>query len=213
MTRKILLLSLAFVLLLCSCSNEKGTDVGYATVNGEVITVSEFEYFKSRLRSEVINYFIAEYSAKYDDAFWQTEFGGRTPEEELADRALKECVYAKIQLVLCREYGVHDDISFDALLEKAQKFNEENASSGGMVGVKSIDPESFYTYYIETGVTELKNILGEGELKPSENEINEFMKNFGSNEENRAAAYKKAVDKKYDEYIASLYEQSKIELI
>lgn len=206
--RTILILISVVLFLLCSCAEDEAVTT-VAVVNGEKVTQEEFDYFKARKRADVINYYISEFNAKVDEDFWQTEFNGITPEKDLEDRAFSECVKAKIQLVLCRENGIYDDISFVGLRQRAENFNSQDKS--GAIGLKTIEIETFYTYYIETGVMELKNILGEKELSPTEEEINACLENFGTQDENYTAARKMAISKKYDDMIEKLCKEADVQ--
>ncbi|MBR3802634.1 MAG: hypothetical protein IKK37_04205 [Clostridia bacterium] len=206
--RTILILISVFLLFLCSCAKDEAVTT-VAVVNGETVTQEEFNYFKARLRADVINYYISEFDAKVDEDFWQKDFNGITPEKDLEDRAISECVKAKIQLVLCRENGIYDDISFAGLRQRAENFNSQDKS--GAIGLKTIEMDTFYTYYIDTGVMELKNILGEKELAPTEEEINACLENFGTQEDNYAAARKAAISKKYDDMIEKLCKEADVQ--
>ena len=206
--RTILILISVVLFLLCSCAEDEAVTT-VAVVNGETVTQEEFDYFIARKRADVINYYISEFDATVDEDFWQTDFNGITPEKDLEDRAISECVKAKIQLVLCRENGIYDDISFVGLHQRAENFNSQDKS--GAIGLKTIEIETFYTYYIETGVMELKNILGEKELSPTEEEINACLENFGTQDENYTAARKMAISKKYDDMIEKLCKEADVQ--
>ena len=206
--RTILILISAFLFFLCSCAEDEAVTT-VAVVNGETVTQEEFEYCKARKRADIINYYISEFNAKVDENFWQTDFNGITPEKDLEDAAVSECVKAKIQLVLCRENGIYDDISFVGLRQRAENFNSQDKS--GAIGLKTIEMDTFYTYYIDTGVMELKNILGEKELAPTQEEINVCLENFGTREENYTAARKTAISKKYDDMIEKLCKEADIQ--
>lgn len=206
--RTILILISVVLFLLCSCAEDEAVTT-VAVVNGEKVTQEEFDYFKARKRADVINYYISEFNAKVDEDFWQTDFNGITPEKDLEDRAISECVKAKIQLVLCRENGIYDDISFVGLRQRAENFNSQDKS--GAIGLKTIEMDTFYTYYIDTGVMELKNILGEKELSPTQEEINACLEKFGTQDENYTAARKMAISKKYDDMIEKLCNEADIQ--
>jgi len=165
MGKKIMALAAVFSVLfaLCSCSGQSGEDTrrkkeSVGTVNGEIITAQEADYYINKLRANVISKFVNEYGLEYSDGFWGEEVSGVTAQKYLENAAFDECVRAKIQLIKCREYGIYDDISFSALKLKAEKFNSDNEGKK-TVGITSIDMNVFYTYYIETGALELKNKL------------------------------------------------------
>lgn len=196
------------LIFLAACSAENDGTV-YAYVNGEAVTSDEIDYFKLRFRSEIIN----EYSAKYgvtDYAdFWETEYDGKTPSAALEEKAFDEAVSAKIKLILMRKNGIYADIGFASLKALAEEYNAQHANNKKTVGILTIDLESFYTYYISTGEMELKNILAEGELKPSQAEIYSVMEeNDGLTE---AGAAKMIVEEKYPAYIETFIGKAEIE--
>ena len=107
-----------------------------------------------------------------------------------------------------REKGIYDNISFDALEAKAIAYNEEHMNQKNTVGINSIDMSQFYTYYISNGDMELQNILGEDELKPTDEEIKAYIDQ--KNEMSEASAVSALVDKKYEDYIGDLLKKATI---
>ncbi len=205
--RKIKIIPLILALLMfASCTKQTEEIKPYATVNGETITVSEIEYFKKRDRADIINEFSSEYNVTDYSDFWDRSFDGETPTQALEKRAFDDAVKAKIILILMREQGIFDEISFEELKIKAEKFNE--SSKNGTVGIMSIDMESFYTYYVDTGRMELKNRLAEGELKPSQAEIQKYLSEHEGITEEGAVSF--IVNEKFEEYFSSLIEKAEI---
>ena len=174
MKKLISVILLAAVFLLVSCGkteSKKDKPAVCAVVNGEAITAEEKEYFSSRYRAQIINDYSEKYGIKDFSEFWDTEFDGKTPRQALEEYALKQAAEAKIKLVLMRENEIYDDISFSALKAKAEKYNKEHENQKGNVGLNTVNMASFYTYYISNGEMELKNILAESMLKPSQTEL------------------------------------------
>lgn len=166
------------LIFMCSCTGGGGSE-SVGTVNGEDVTADELNYFKQRLRSSVISKFVSE-GAEFGDGFWSSEIGGITPERYLEYAAFDECVKAKTLLIECREYGIYDDISFAALKAKAEKFNRDNKGRQ-TVGISSISLDIFYTYYIETGSLELKNVLAESGIAPDAAAYDEYLASLAAN--------------------------------
>lgn len=213
-----LMLTAFMVFLLSSCDEEiKDThNACVATVNGETITEEEYEYFRKKYKSQVLNECLEKFETEYTEDFWQTEFDGVTPEEILRDRVIKECVMAKIQFLLMKEEGIYKDISFSALKHKAETFNDENQNKEVVVGIKSIQMSQFYSYYLQTGVMELQNIYAEGKLKPTDEEIeekiSEMTKELSSYpaQDYESIAKSRLKSEKYEKYINDLYEKAEI---
>lgn len=216
--KKIGIIALLLILvLLCSCgkaeeakseSTTPEADAVYALVNGEEITFAETEYFKTRYKSDIINDYAEKYGVEDFADFWDKDFDGTTPAQALEKRAFDEAVSAKIKLVLMRENGIYEDISFAALKQKALDYNAQHKNKGADVGIKTVDLNSFYTYYISTGEMELKNRLAGGELKPTEEELNAVKEKNPELTEN--GLIDAAVAPKYKKYIAGKIKNAKI---
>ena len=205
--KKIIVFLSIFCLIfsLVSCAKDETvktdrTDNVYATVDGTEITTEEINYFRTRLRADVINEYAEKYNIKDFADFWDTEYNGTTPAEDLLNRSVNEAADAKQKLLMMLDNGVYDDISFNGLKAKAKKYNAEHENAQGTVGINTIDLESFYTYYISTGEMELKNILAEGELKPTEEEIDEAAKEYP--ELTEEGVISRIVDEKYEQLIS-----------
>ncbi len=212
-------LSLLLIFFITSCSAEKKEtekESCVATVNGEPITTEEYEYFRKKYKSQVLNECLSKYGKEYSEEFWQTEIDGVTPEKILHDRVIEECVMAKIQFLLMKEEGIYEDISFEGLKLKAEKFNSENENKEGVVGIKSIGMSQFYSYYLQTGIMELQNIYAEGKLKPADKEIQEKISKMTeehssySEQEYESIAKSRLKSEKYEKYINELYEKAEI---
>lgn len=169
-----ILLSAAVFLLPVGCGktgSKSETPAVIALVNGEAITEEETAYFSTRYKGQIINKYSEKYGITDFSEFWDKEFDGKTPRQALDEYALEQAIEAKIKLVFMRENGIYDDISYSALKTMAEEYNREHENQKGNVGLNSINMASFYTYYISNGEMELKNILAESTLKPSQAEL------------------------------------------
>lgn len=195
-------LCLAVLSLFClaSCGGAGGdggsAQNAVAEVNGETVTQAELSYFEGRMRAEVYAEGISD-GADDESAFASV----------LRERALNECIRAKIILVLCRDNGVYADISYEGLRALAVSYNEAHSGDGGAVGLNTIQMSQFYSYYIDCGELELQSRLADKQLSPTEEELLSAEAEIAgtlSGEELAAAAKKRAVAKNFDGYIASL---------
>ncbi len=209
--------ALIFSLMFVSCTQTQEVEENIvAYVNSEPITEEEFEYFRKKCKSEVLNDCLEQFSVQYTEVFWQTEFDGVTPEQMLYERTLSECVRAKIQFLLMKEEGIYEDITFKALKEKAENFNAENEGKEGVVGIKSIQMSQFYSYYLQTGIMELQNIYAEGKLKPTEKEIQDKIDALygdfeGEYEQDfESIAISRLKTEKYEKYIDELCDKAEV---
>ncbi len=200
----------------CGRQNEDDNTTVQATVNGESITIDELDYFKGKLKAEVLSDYMQKYTLEYSPDIWSREFGGKSPEQDLYEQALEKCVMAKLQFVLMREKGIYTDITYKGLYNIALAFNEENSNKEGVVGIKTIKIEQFYTYYLDNGVMELRNILAKQEIKPSQAEIRERASKLevsGKYPENNgfdSIAESALISEKYDDYIKMIRKSAEI---
>ena len=214
-----LLIISAFSLFSCAKKEDAGKAV-VLTVNGEAVTQAEIDYFKGKLRAEVLNDYLEKYNIEYTENFWQTKIDGKTPEETLDELAREQSIMAKIQFVLMREEGIYGDITYEGLYKKAETFNSENAGKQGVVGIKTIQMSQFYSYYLENGIMELKNIYAEEKLKPTEEEIQQKIIELRDGAESSPdeqlvqdfenVATDKLITEKYEAYITQLRKNSEI---
>lgn len=210
--RKTIRISVCLLLLLnvlVGCGKQASpAQTVVATINGETITDREISYFKTRNRTRIINQFAEQYAVTDFSDFWDKSFDGVTPRQALEQQAFEDACSAKIRLLLMRDKGVYDDISFTALENKAKAYNAAHENQKNTVGVRTIDLTTFYTYYLSTGEMTLKNLLAEQELKPTSAEIQAYIAQNGEMSEASAAAY--IVDARYETYIAELLENADI---
>jgi len=212
---------LCALLSLCACNKaeNKNTAVAIAIVNGESVTNDELQYFEGKLKAQVLNDYLQKYHVEYSAGFWSRKFDGKTPEQALNEQALEKCMTAKMQFVLMREKGIYADISYQGLYDKATAFNKANSNKTGVVGLKSIKMSQFYSYYLDNGVMELKNILAKDEIKPSEKEISERVtqlkasKKFTAGTDLKSIAASQLIAEKYDQYIAGLRKAADVKMI
>lgn len=163
----LLILSFAFCFFGCTNETGKGSSTSSTTeptsgksfvVNGEAVEKSEIDYFKNRIKNQILAEYAEEYNITDFSDFWDSDYNGRSPKKDLEERSVSMAVRAKVELVEMKKEGIYDDISFDRLMEKALQYNKEHENVKNTVGILSIDMNSFYTYYLTNGEHELKNI-------------------------------------------------------
>lgn len=209
---KAIRISICLLLLLSlfvGCGKQSApTQTVVATINGEAITDREIDYFTKRNRTQIINRYAEQVGLTDFSDFWDKPFDGVTPRQALEQKAFEDACDAKIRLLLMRDKGVYDDISFAGLENRAKAYNAEHENQKNTVGIRTIDLTTFYTYYLSTGEMTLKNLLAEDELKPASEEIQSYMDTYGEMTEQGAISY--IVDERYETYIADLLKNATI---
>ena len=167
---------------------------------GYEITNDEIDYFKTELRTDVVNYFSENYTITDYGTFWTDTFDGVTPTEYLETIALESAEKSKAELIVIKSYGIYEDISFSGLKDDAEQYNREHEGVSGTVGLTSIDMTSFYSYYIANGRLEAINIILE-QNPPTQAEIDLYRadNNIQDEASDTAVAKKIAEEKYYEE--------------
>lgn len=204
-------LSVLMIFSSCGKHAERRVKV-YGYVNGEAILQDEVEYFMKRNKAETIKYYSEKYGVTDYSDFWDKEFNGKTPHDMLTEISFRDACEYKAVFLLMKEKHIYRDISFLGLKEEALKYNKKHKSEKA-VGANTIDTESFYTYYFQTGEIELKNRLTEsGDIPaPDEDEIREYIKNNPGVSESSAAAA--LTEKAFADYISELIEKAEIKTV
>ncbi len=159
--------------------------------------------------------FILKYDAVPDDDFWDTPINGETPRQYLYNLCKEKILEAKIQLILCKENNIYKDISIDHFYQLKEQHNK-TFKNNETIGVSQI-PVMYYDYYIDNGVMELKNILGESTLAPTEDEIQDKMisvkAKYSDKTEDEQLSISKdiLVEEKYEEYIEKLCAEAQVD--
>ncbi|MBQ8783118.1 MAG: hypothetical protein IJZ57_05030 [Clostridia bacterium] len=214
---KKLIIPFLLILTLCSCVADGPAEIEplNASINGEPVTWEEVIYFEENHKAEVMTKFIMEYDAVPDDDFWETPINGETPQQYLNNLIKEKIIKSKIQLVLCRENKIYDNISIENFYSMKEAYNKTFAENQ-TIGINKI-PDKYYDYYIDNGVMELKNILEKSTLAPTENEIKNKMISVKekypdkTEDEQLSIAKDILVEEKYDTYIEKLCSQAEVD--
>lgn len=83
-----------------------------ATVNEEPITFNEFKNSLSKNRALIYGYFKGTYDADDSKDFWTTSYSGEVPLDKIKEDALKDCVEIRVKLIMAKELGLVEDISY-----------------------------------------------------------------------------------------------------
>ncbi len=212
-------LIIPFLLILTLCSCGVGGPAEFeplnAYINGEPVSWEEIDYFEDQYRSEVMSKFILEFDAVPDDNFWETPVNGITPQKYLDNLCKEKVLKAKIQLILCRENKIYEDISIDTFWQMKEQHNKTFVNNE-TIGINKI-PYKYYDYYIDNGVMELKNIIGETTLAPTDDEIQNKMISVKekypdkTEDEQLSIAKDIIVEEKYEAYIEKLCAKAEVD--
>lgn len=140
----------------------KGSDI-VATVNDEPITAAEFDFFAQRNKYKVISMFRKEHKLQYHGDFWNDKSKGKIPGDVLKEMTLDSIVNLKVQYMLAKQYGIINDISFQAIQQylKTENKQRQEALKKNIViyGPEQYSMENYYDYLTSNMVIKLKDYL------------------------------------------------------
>ena len=147
------------------------------TVNGEPFFDEDLAVYSSELRAAVAAHYWRIYNiSNMGTDFWNTEYGGVTPNEFLKETALDELVRNMVIIQQARFRGIDTPATYSDLENERIEWN---ASTDEIVyGPQTLDPAEFNNYRI-TGITNaLKTVLLKNELFPTEQQLRTAFDNL-----------------------------------
>ena len=111
----------------------------------------ELEDQMRRDRAAIISAFQTDYGADPgDEAFWQTEYDGRTPMDALRDTAMQHVRLYKIQQQLAMDHGILQDASYEAFEQALKQENQNRAeqirAGEAVYGAAEFTTDTYYDY-------------------------------------------------------------------
>lgn len=113
---------------------------GILRINGVEILEEEYKMFLQDEKALTTNYFMHTYNAPYEENFWNTGYGDEIPLEYAKEKALETLVKVKIEDQLALEYGVVEDISYEAIQKEIRR-------DKSIYGVQNMDFFQAYNIY------------------------------------------------------------------
>jgi hypothetical protein len=198
-----------------------------ATINGEKLCSNELIHQINFYKAKVYASFIDKYKIQDGSFSWSQQYGQEVPWEVLKDKALKEALRIKLQLLLMKEKGLRDDISYAAFKKELQQVNQKRkkavANHEVVYGPVEYSEKIYFNYLFSNNLILLKKSLQQKEipitdplLKAYYEGVKENYKGTSGNypgfEEIKNALTKNYVDTKYEELIDHWMLNSTIEI-
>lgn len=165
-------------LILPKAATKDSTDsneIMIATVNGDPISIGEFNRQLGLLRASVIDEFKQTYDADYGKDFWNTRHDGATPSDVLKRRSLERAVALKIELKLAQSHGLLQGTSEADLLAEMERENQrrsEAARAGQpLYGPLQLNESAFLDFYLSKIRIALQAKLSEEVMPVSDEEL------------------------------------------
>lgn len=136
------------------------------TVNGEAVTEREVSQRIAYMhRAVTIDHFSREKGMELDEGFWDRECNGITPRQYLKEQAIEDCARIKLAELAMKEYGLLEDVSYQAFLDSLERENqrrEESNRKGQVIyGPQKYGEGEYFAYAFANLETELKKRLDE----------------------------------------------------
>lgn len=153
----ILLIAAALVIASSFLKSSAVEPIVIAYVEDEPITDRELNFFAEDCRSEVISYFYNNCNAEYSDKFWNTEYMGKMPKDQLLDRALEAAVRFKTEQIMMKEQGIVSNLSYSEFYKDFQSENKKRKKgSDFLYGPKLYTEKGYFDYLHNNRLLELK---------------------------------------------------------
>lgn len=200
------------------------------TIDGEAVTGQELQFYVNRSRALVADSFYKQYQAEVTEGFWETDFSGQTPGQKLLEEAVSSLRYHRAVFTDCRERGLMDDVSFDAMMTNMAKENARRKTAveqGEVVyGNEQYTQDTYFDYVLSNLQIRQKEALSaEGILEGDDMKLIPFYKeirddyaffktedgtlDYGQARARVAQLYRQ---KAYDDYIAARVEKQEIHM-
>jgi len=171
--------------------NYQKEDSNIATVNGEPISVKEFDLiYQNQIRSNVIKEFTSKGIDTNSKNFWKSSFNGQIPQNVAKEETLNSAVKIKLQYILAKENGVVPDISYGALLKSLVDENNRRQvavkNNEVIYGPVQYDTYGYYNYIYSNMITKLKDKLWKNKFKVDDDTLMKYY------EANKDKNYKQA---------------------
>jgi hypothetical protein len=98
-----------------------------ALIDGEPLTLAEFQLSLAVNRAKVSAYFHSKYGASTDAEFWTANYEGEVPLDKLRQDALADAVASKMPQIVAKENQIITDISYEGFLNRLHAENERRA--------------------------------------------------------------------------------------
>jgi hypothetical protein len=140
------------------------------TVNGEPFFQEDVDVYALELRAAVA----ADYGRRYKlygvgAKFWDTKYGGSTPNETLTKLALRDLVRNMVLIQEARRRGIDTPASYHDL--ETERANWNTRTDEIVYGPKTLGPAEYNTYRITGIINELKTSLLKKELAPTVDQL------------------------------------------
>lgn len=143
------------------------------TVNGYKISEEHFDLYQNDKKAKVTSYFYSKYKADSNEkGFWKKSFNGEIPQDVLENEAKDQLISDTLARIIAKENGIDVAITLKDMEKDLMKENENRADGDGI----NYGPDQYgIMEYISKTQTELvddlKEVLLEGELKPTETDL------------------------------------------
>lgn len=149
-----------------------------ATVNGEPVSVREFSRKLETVRADIYQYFYQKYGVNDNLNFWTNSYGGEVPLEVAKKKTLDYLTRTKIELLLAKQKGIMQDISYSGFLKDLDTENKRRAeavkTNKVIYGPVKYGENEYFGYVISNMLIKLKEKMGEQEFNLNEKGLKDY---------------------------------------
>ncbi len=194
-------------------------------INGEQIEKDAYLMCMELVEYDTEMQIQQQYDAKYGEDFWEMEYDGKYGYEILAENSIEKLKHIQAVYKLAEQYGDVPDGSFEAVKSRWEAENasraEKVANNEVIYGLKEYTFELYLQYELSMCKEAYCNDYDREDMELTEEEIQEYYSNgewiFGESEEKadletaRVAVEREMREKRYDDKIAHMMEDSKVD--
>ena len=176
----ILVLTATFFLSKPKSKILKNTDI-VAVINGEQVEMGEFFIILRQNKSAVFDRFkefIDKDGSISDEVFWNNQYNGIKPIDQLKEVAMQNLIRIKIEQQLARKNGLITEFNYTSFVELWRKENTRRKkavkNNEAIYGPMQHLMDSYYNYVYTIMVTELKDKLRKKDFVINPNQIESY---------------------------------------
>ena len=158
----------------------KSTDI-VAVINGEPVELGEFFIILRQNKSAVFDrfkVFIDTVGSISDDVFWNKQYNGIKPLDQLKEVTMQKLIGIKIEQQLARKNGLISEFNYTIFVEMWRRENKRRKkaveNNEAIYGPMQHHMDYYYNYLYTIMVTDLKEKLGQKDFVINPDQIEDY---------------------------------------
>lgn len=193
-------------------------------INGEPVVREEFLYYAQKIEREVRDGLCKEAGKEAEQFRWSDEINGKTGYDWLAQRTVEAMTPWKIIQIETEKLGLAEGTDYESIMKRKEAENKERRKTkekgGVLYGVVEYSESEYYDYFNSNLQTRYQErLIKDGVLTVTEAEMKAVYEeqisyfNGESYETVKNSVRIAALEEKYQEYLAELAGNSKVQIV